>query len=90
MTQRVSTPEMANRWARAIASDICLYHEDKITRGLENDTLFDEIASEMAEGLELYKTRVAIELVEGANFFERAIVDLIFKARGELVQSKIW
>ena len=90
MSHRVTTPEMANRWARAIASDIGLYYEEKIVKGIEEDTLFEDIAEQIDEGRKLYKTRVASELVEGTNFYERALVDLIFKAKGEQVSSKIW
>jgi hypothetical protein len=46
----IDTPEAATRLARAIASDIALYNEDKIIEGIENDTLFDVIA-ELNEGL---------------------------------------
>lgn len=90
MSDLITTPELANRLARAIASDICLYNEDKIVRGIQQDALFDEIADEVKEGQDLYQARVAFDLVEGANFFERALVDLIFKAKGEQTPSKIW
>jgi hypothetical protein len=90
MPDLITTPELANRLARAIASDICLYNEDKIVRGIQQDTLFDEIAGEIQEGQDLYVTRVSRELVEGANFYERALVDLIFKAKGEQTPSQIW
>ncbi len=44
----------AMRLARAIASDISLYNEQKIIKGIEQDNLFDALKDEIAEGRELY------------------------------------
>ncbi len=79
----------AMRAARAIASDISLYNEAKILKGLEQDNLFEAIANEIEEGREFYKTRVSQEIYTKANFFERAIVDVVIKPKGH-VKSKIW
>lgn len=79
----------AMRAARAIASDISLYNEAKILKGLEQDNLFEAIANEIEEGREFYKTRVSSEIFTKANFFERAIVDVVIKPKGH-VKSKIW
>ena len=77
------------RLARAIASDISLYNEEKIKDGIENDTFFDAISSELEEGRELYKSRVAAELYEQKNFYERAVVDIIIRSKAH-IPSKIW
>ncbi len=90
MIQAITSPELANRLARAIASDIALYNEEKIVRGIQEDTLFEEIAEPIAQGKKLYQTRVAPALYERSNFFERALVDLIFKAKGDEIPSAIW
>jgi len=90
MTDQIKTPELANRFARAIASDIVLYNDDKIVKGIESDTLFQAIQAEIREGEMLYKSRVAKEILEADNFFERALVDVIFKQRGETISSSIW
>ena len=89
MAQLIDTPERAVRLARTIASDISLYNEAKIVRGLTDDKLFTELRDELEEGRELYRTRVAPELYERTNFFDRALVDIILKAKGH-VKSKIW
>ena len=83
------TPEKAMRLARAIASDISLYNEEKIREGIENDTFFDAIAGELEEGRELYRSRVAPELLDSHNFFERAVVDIIIRSKGH-IRSKLW
>jgi hypothetical protein len=85
----IDTPEAANRLARAIASDVSLYNEQKIVEGVINDTLFDKIRDEIEEGRELYKSRVAQDLYDRTNFYDRAIVDVLVKAKGH-IKSKIW
>jgi hypothetical protein len=89
MAQLIDTPERALRLARTIASDISLYNEEKIVRGLTEDKLFTELRDEIEEGRELYRTRVAADLYERTNFFDRAVVDIILKSKGH-VKSKIW
>lgn len=89
MAQPIDSPERALRLARTIASDISLYNEDKILRGLTEDKLFTEIADEIEEGRELYRARVAPELYEKTNYFDRAVVDIILKSKAH-VRSKIW
>ncbi len=79
----------AMRLARAIASDISLYNEQKIVKGIEQDTLFDVLKEEIAEGRELYKSRVSPEVFTTTNFFDRAIVDIVVRSKGH-IKSKIW
>lgn len=79
----------ANRLARAIASDISLYNEEKIVKGIEADNLFDALQEELAEGRDLYRSRVSKEIFETSNFFDRAVVDIIVRSRGH-IRSKVW
>jgi hypothetical protein len=79
----------AQRLARAIASDISLYNEQKIVKGIEQDNLFDVLKDELEEGRELYKSRVTPELYATTNFFDRAVVDIVVRSKGH-VKSKIW
>ncbi len=87
--QLITTPEAATRLARAIASDLSLYNEEKIVQGIKDDNLFDVLKEEIEEGRELYRSRVSPELYTKTNFYERALVDIIIKAKGH-VKSKIW
>lgn len=89
MAAPIDTPERAIRLARTIASDISLYNEEKIVRGLSEDKLFTALADELEEGRELYRARVSAELYERTNFFDRAVVDIIIKSKGH-VRTKIW
>lgn len=85
----IEEPEKAMRLARAIASDISLYNEEKIKEGIEHDTFFDAVAAEIEEGRELYKSRLAPELYNRTNFYDRAVVDIIIRSKGH-IKSKIW
>ena len=70
----IETEEAARRLARAIASDLSLYNEEKIVRGIEHDNLFQELTEEIEEGRALYKSRVAPQLYQ-RNFYDRALVE---------------
>jgi hypothetical protein len=87
MTDEERTKAM--RLARAIASDISLYNEQKIIKGIEQDNLFDVLKEEIQEGRELYKSRVSPELFTRTNFFDRAICDIVLRSKGH-VKSRIW
>ena len=79
----------AMRLARAIASDISLYNEQKIIKGIEQDNLFEVLKDELEEGRELYKSRVSRELFTTTNFYERAINDIVLRSKAH-VKSRIW
>ena len=85
----IDTPEAAMRLARAITSDISAYNEQKIIRGIQNDSLFHDLAPELDEGMNLYRSRVSPDLLESTNFFNLAVVDKIIKPRGH-IKSPIW
>jgi predicted transcriptional regulator len=84
----IETEEAARRLARAIASDLSLYNEEKIVGGIVNDNLFDALSEEIEEGRALFKRRVAPQLYP-RNFYDRALVDILIKAKGH-IKSKIW
>lgn len=84
----IETEEAARRLARAIASDLSLYNEEKIVQGILNDDLFSVLAEEIEEGRALYKSRVSPELYQ-KNFYDRALVDILVKSKGH-IKSKIW
>jgi hypothetical protein len=84
----IDRPERARQLARAIASDLTLYHEAKILEGLEQDTLFDVMRPEIEEGRTLYKSRVTPEIF-ALNIYDRALVDVMLKSKGH-IKSRIW
>ncbi|MBP6838588.1 MAG: hypothetical protein KA190_14935, partial [Kofleriaceae bacterium] len=66
----IDNAKRARQLARAIASDLTLYHEPKILEGIANDTLFDVMADEIKEGSELFKSRVT-EDIFAQGIYER-------------------
>jgi len=84
----IDKPERARQLARAIASDLSLYHEDKITGGIENDNLFQVMSAEIQEGRDLFNKRVN-EDIGRLNIYDRAIVDVLIKTKGH-IKSKMW
>ena len=84
----IETEEAARRLARAIASDLSLYNEEKIVAGIQNDDLFTALSEEVEEGRALYKSRVSPDLY-AKNFYDRALVDILVKSKGH-IKSKIW
>lgn len=85
----IDKPEGARRLARAIASDVSLYNEEKVIKGIENDDLFEVMKHEIEEGRQLFKSRVTPELYDSTNIYERAIVDLLLKPKAH-IKSTIW
>jgi hypothetical protein len=84
----IETEEAARRLARAIASDLSLYNEDKILEGLQADNLYEVLEEEIEEGRELFKSRVTPDLYD-KNFYDRAIIDLLIKSKGH-IKCKLW
>ena len=84
----IDRPERARQLARAIASDLSLYHEKKLIEGIEKDTLFDVMRDEINEGRALYKSRVTPEIFS-MGIYDRALVDMLMKSRSH-VRSRIW
>jgi hypothetical protein len=84
----IEKADRARQLARAIASDLSMYHEKKIIEGVERDSLFDVMRDEIEEGRTLFKSRVTPEIFQ-LGLYDRALVDMLLKSRGT-VRSKIW
>jgi len=67
---------------------LSLYNEEKIIRGIEGDSLFDQLREEIEEGRALFKSRVSPDLYH-RNYYDRALVDILVKSKGH-IKSKIW
>ena len=85
----IEAPDRARRLARTIVSDVALYNKDEIKRGIQNDSLFDEMAEELERGRKLYVSRVTPEILKTTNFYNEAIVDVLVKPGGS-IESDIW
>jgi len=80
--------ESAKRLARAIASDISIYNEAAIVKGIEEDNLFDSLKDQIEEGQQHFNEKVPPE-IQAKNYFNRALVDIILKNKAH-IKSKIW
>ncbi len=85
---KYDNPERARMLARAISSDLMLYNEERLTKAIQNDAVFEDLSEEIQEGRTLFKSRVTDDIYE-LNLYDRAIVDVMIKSKGH-VKSKIW
>jgi len=85
----ITKPDEARRLARTILSDILLYNQAKVKEGIEQDSLFNVLTEELAEGKKYYETMVDEGIRHSSNFFNEAIVDVLIKQGGKF-KSEIW
>jgi len=86
---KITDHEKAKRLARTILSDIALYNQSKIEKGIKNDNLFEILKEDLDKGLELYRSRVVPEIADHTNYFNHAVVDILVKKGGQ-IESEIW
>ena len=89
MPPLIEKAERARQFARAIASDLAMYNEAKLAQGIQDDTLFDLMKGEIEEGRTHFQSRVTPEIAS-TNLYDRAVVDILLKQRGQNIKSKIW
>jgi len=85
----IHEPERVARLARAILSDVMLYHADEVRRGIESDDLFERLAAELEEARVYFESRVEAEAARASNAWNRALVDVLVFRSGH-VRSRIW
>lgn len=85
----ITEPDQARRLARTILSDIMLYNQAKVKEGIEQDTLFEVLAEELAEGRKYYESMVDENVRHATNFFNEAVADVLLKQGGK-IKSDIW
>ena len=84
----ITNKEQAARLARAIVSDVAIYNQEKVEKGIKNDNIFDSLSEEIEEGRQHFFSRVAPE-VEPEKIFELTLVDVLIKRAGK-IESPIW
>ena len=73
----------ARRLARALVSDIVVYHPDRRERGLRDGTLRQEFREEIRKSWEEYSTQVGDQMARGTPYFREALNEIL--AGGEPV-----
>lgn len=89
MAIAIESPERAIRLARHIVQDIASRNREQLERGIENDSLFTELAEEIEQGRDRYRVRVSPELDHSTRFYDHAIVDELLRDKAHL-RSRLW
>lgn len=69
--------QKARRLARALVSDLVVYHPEKRERGLEEGTLKELFDAEIKKSWEEYEEQVGKELAESTTFFNDALNEIL-------------
>ncbi len=80
----MSARKSAERLARVMASDIAVYNEEAIKRGIQNDTLFEELSDDLQDAERNWRERVDGEFQDDLGLFKRALIDNIFRGVGNI------
>jgi len=80
----MSARKSAERLARVMASDIAIYNEEQIKRGIQNDTLFEELADDLRDAERNWRERVDEEFKDDMSLFRRAFIDNVFAGAGNI------
>lgn len=84
----ITNKEQAARLARAVVSDVAIYNQEKVEKGIKNDNIFDILNEEIEEGRQHFYSRVAPEL-NPEQIFDLTLVDILIKRAGK-IESTIW
>lgn len=79
----------ARQLAARLVADVAFYNREKIRQALKQDRLFEALSRELDEARALYSAKVAPELEQRHNLFNRAVVDIIIKPFAD-EETTIW
>lgn len=79
-------PDHQNAWriARVLAADLEAYHEDAVREGVLYGTFYNVLREPVEKARKTYEQRVSSEIVEGYDYFSKALDELIVRKRMEL------
>ncbi|HXE58312.1 MAG TPA: hypothetical protein VNK43_09950, partial [Gemmatimonadales bacterium] len=69
--------QKARRLARALVSDLAVYHPEKRREGLQNGTLKELFRDEIQKSWEEYREQVGKELAESTTHFTDALNEIL-------------
>jgi len=73
--------ERARRLAKALASDLVLYNQDKVERGLREGTLVQLLGSEIRRSWEYYCQQIPKYIVESTDYFKEQLNKVVGKGK---------
>ncbi len=71
----------ARRLARALISDLVVYHPEKRQRGLAEGNLKELFAEEIRKSWEEYSEQVGDEIASGTSYFTEALNEILSEGR---------
>jgi len=74
----------AKRLANIIVSDIMIYNEKKVEKGLQNGTFYELLEDDIREGRALYESRVTPKILEEKDYLKEAFADFVSKRTASL------
>jgi len=80
--------EKAKRFARIIVSDIALYNQEAVARGIQDGTFFELLKNDIQEGRELYEKRVPSIIRRKKDYYKEAFDNFIIATGRKLRSSK--
>jgi len=82
-------PEHQNAWrvARVLAADLEAYHEEAVREGVLYGTFYSVLREPIEAARKAYEQRVSPEIVEGYDYFAKALDELIARKRVELEEE---
>ena len=63
--------------ARALVSDLVVYHPDKRQEGLQNGTLKELFDDEIKKSWEEYTDQIGTDVADAANYFNDALNEIL-------------
>jgi predicted Zn finger-like uncharacterized protein len=73
--------DRARRLAKALASDLILYNQDKVEEGLRNGTLADLLGPEIRRSWEYYCQQIPKHIVEKTDHFKEQLNKIVGKGK---------
>lgn len=73
--------ERARRLAKALASDLLLYNQNKVEQGLQDGTLVQLLGSEIRRSWEYYCQQIPKHIVESTDYFKEQLNKVIGKGK---------
>ncbi len=79
-------PDHQNAWriARVLAADLEAYHEEAVKEGVLYGTFYSVLREPIEKARQTYEERVERTIVDGYDYFSRALDELIARKRVEL------
>lgn len=73
--------ERARRLAKALASDLVLYNEDKVEEGLRDGTIAQLLGAEIRRSWEYYVQQIPKHIVENTDYFKEQLNKIVGKGK---------